>query len=105
MQNIPNVITTPSVVTKHNYTTLQNEYQDYQNKNSVLQQVIVHPTELLPVLPIMDERKEDPPEPNSTLMSNYIFIVKIYVYNNIKYVLLILFIKNNVLFYYFYFRQ
>uniref|UniRef100_A0A2S2P1Z1 Putative transcription factor capicua n=2 Tax=Schizaphis graminum TaxID=13262 RepID=A0A2S2P1Z1_SCHGA len=70
VQNIPNVITTPSVVTKHNYTTLQNEYQDYQNKNSVLQQVIVHPTELLPVLPIMDERKEDPPEPNSTLMNN-----------------------------------
>lgn len=80
MQNIPNVITTPSVVTKHNYTTLQNEYQDYQNKNSVLQQVIVHPTELLPVLPIVDERKEDPPEPNPTLTSNNIFIVKIYIY-------------------------
>jgi len=79
VQNIPNVITTPSVVTKHNYTTLQNEYQDYQNKNSVLQQVIVHPTELLPVLPIVDERKEDPPEPNSTLTSNNIFIITFYV--------------------------
>lgn len=74
MQNIPNSITTPSVVTKHNYTTLQNEYQDYQNK-SVLQQVIVHPTELLPVLPVMDERKDDPPEPTSTLISNSIFII------------------------------
>lgn len=77
MQNIPNVITS-SVVTKHNYTTLQNEYQDYQNKNSVLQQVIVHPTELLPVLPIVDERKEDPPEPNPTLTSNYILIITFY---------------------------
>jgi len=92
VQNIPNVITTPSVVTKHNYTTLQNEYQDYQNKNSVLQQVIVHPTELLPVLPIVDERKEDPPEPNPTLTSNYSFIVKIYIYNNMF--VLILFINN-----------
>uniref|UniRef100_A0A2S2R6V4 Putative transcription factor capicua n=1 Tax=Sipha flava TaxID=143950 RepID=A0A2S2R6V4_9HEMI len=69
VQNLPNLITTPSVVTKH-YTTLQNEYQDYQNKNSVHQQVIVHPTELLPVLPVMDERKEEPPEHNPSLINN-----------------------------------
>ncbi|VVC31795.1 Hypothetical protein CINCED_3A006117 [Cinara cedri] len=70
VQNIPTSITTPSVVTKHNYNTHQNEYQDYQNKNSVHQQVIVHPTELLPVLPVVDERKEDPPEPNSMLQNH-----------------------------------
>jgi len=101
VQNIPNVITTPSVVTKHNYTTLQNEYQDYQNKNSVLQQVIVHPTELLPVLPIVDERKEDPPEPNSTLTSNYILIITFYVLNMC---VLMLFMNINVLLF-FYYRQ
>ncbi|XP_050532472.1 putative transcription factor capicua isoform X5 [Daktulosphaira vitifoliae] len=70
VQNIPNSITTPSVVTKHNYIPSQNEYQDDQNKNSILQQVIVHPTELLPVLPVMDDRKEEPPEPNPTSHSN-----------------------------------
>lgn len=58
------------MVTKHNYT-IKNEYQDNQNKNSVPQQVIVHPTELLPVLPVMDEGKEDPLEPNPTLTSNF----------------------------------
>lgn len=53
---------------------MQNEYQDYPNNNPALQQVIVHPTELLPVLPVIDERKEDPPEPHSTLISNFIMI-------------------------------
>ncbi|XP_050430424.1 putative transcription factor capicua isoform X2 [Adelges cooleyi] len=70
VQNIPSSITTPSVVTKHSYAAPQNEYHDYQNKNSVVQQVIVHPTELLPVLPIMEDRKEEPPEPSPTLTNN-----------------------------------
>jgi len=76
VQNVPTYISTASVVTKHNYPTLQNEYQDHQNK-SVLQQVIVHPTELLPVLPVRDERKEDPPKSNLTNISNNVFIFQV----------------------------
>lgn len=45
--------------------------QPMQPEKNMFQQVIVHPTELLPVLPF--QKSDDQPERNENMSSNYLF--------------------------------